>query len=187
MKRVFLTLIILSSFLFAWNIKGSEKYVLQKTIQGIDIVYNVNGDIIYLGDIIDDLKDMESLHKDVKAVNFGYPLKLDELKYHLIHDGEVTKIESCNHALRILEYAIFITAYNYGKAKGKLKDILEQQYYKLIKNFRTLLKMSRKAAHYKDELYYPTYLRFDQYKNYIVGSVLYNFVYNSKIKTRRKY
>jgi len=187
MKKIVLALVVLSGFLFAWNIKGSEKYVLQKTIQGIDIVYNVNGDIIYLGDIIDDLKDMESVYKNVKAVDFGYPLKLNELKYRLIHDGEVTKIESYNHALRILEYAIFITAYNYGKAKGELKDTLERQYYKLIEDFRTLLKMSRMAARYKDELYYPTYVRFDQYKNYIVGPSLYNFVYNFKIKTRRKY
>jgi len=187
MKKMFLILIVLSGFLFAWNVKSSEKYVLQKTIKGIDIVYNVNGNIIYLGDIIDDLKEMESVYRDVKAVDFGYPLKLDELKYRLIHDGEVTKIESYNHALRILEYAIFITAYNYGKAKGELKKVLEQQYYKLIEDFRILLKMSRKEAHYKDELYYPTYVRFDQYKNYIVGPVLYNFVYNFKIKTRRKY
>lgn len=185
MKKILLLLTI--SLLFGWNIEGSEKYVLQKTVQGIKIVYNFNGDIIYLNDILNDLKNMEYAYKNIKATNFGYSLKLKELKYRLMHDSSVTKIESYNHALRILEYAIFITAYNYGKAEGNVKKTLGKQYGRLVRDFRTLLKMSRIAAKYKDDLYYPSYVRFDQYKNYIVGPELYNFIYEYKIKERKKY
>jgi len=182
-KTVIFLITIAISAVFAWSKTiFPETKILNSTIGGLQIIYNVNGDILYLDDIINHLETIKQefgIKNNQLAEN--YPIDLKELRYHLLYEP-YRKIEAINDALEMLEYLATISSVNYSKTENPAK---KKEFYLIFKtvqkDFQALLKMSMRYAKDKNDLYSPKFMTLDAYKKYFVTPAIYYFVYFTNI------
>ena len=186
MKKIFLAIILFGSLLSACNPMKREITALEKGTETIKTIYDYSGRIVYLDDVVNHLRAIEEEIGTKGNCPVDFPFSISELERHMKYD-KIRMIDKYNEALKVLEYLMYVTAYNYEQFK-KQKDVENsnkmKRYYRILKNdFITLLRESVSYAKTQEELYYPTFFSWSQYRR-ILGAKI-NFFYNHKIVPKK--
>jgi hypothetical protein len=186
MKKIFLSIILFGSLLNACNPMKRETYVLKKGVEAIKTVYDYSGRIVYLDDVVNHLRAIEEEIGIKGSCPVDFPFSISELERHMKYD-KIKMIDKYNESLKVLEYLMYVTAYNFEqfKKQNNLEGIEKmKEYFTILKNdFITLLRESVPYAKTQEELYYPMFFSWSQYRR-ILGTKI-NFFYNYKIVPKK--